>query len=235
MGIEVRYRRMSEQKLKVLESDPQLALTTLFKLPGINSEAMLELITNPQGMQERAAEIRETIQTVQADTTYLVLDGGSKPPIQNPPDICHTDTLNFELCTLNFRPAVLDLGKDWHALHYLLTGDTSMEPSHNLDAPLHNIVMGGNPTLIESSYGWVRCLLQVDILDIVAALTEITTEELRERFSTDDFNSHEIYPNPQPSGWTRDEVENVFILFPRLKKLFELALEANEIVLVGHY
>ncbi|NEO88349.1 MAG: FAD-binding oxidoreductase, partial [Spirulina sp. SIO3F2] len=30
----------------------------------------------------------------------LVLDGGSKPPIQNPPDICHTDTLNF-------RPAVL--------------------------------------------------------------------------------------------------------------------------------
>ncbi|NEO84837.1 MAG: DUF433 domain-containing protein [Spirulina sp. SIO3F2] len=39
----------------------------------------------------------------------LVLDGGSKPPIQNPPDICHTDTLNFELCTLNFRPAVLVL------------------------------------------------------------------------------------------------------------------------------
>ncbi|NEO83851.1 MAG: Txe/YoeB family addiction module toxin [Spirulina sp. SIO3F2] len=27
--------------------------------------------------------------------------------MQNPPDICHTDTLNFELCTLNFRPAVL--------------------------------------------------------------------------------------------------------------------------------
>ena len=126
----------------------------------------------------------------------------------------------------------VDLGKDWHALHFLLTGDTSMDPSHDPADPLHNIVMGGHPTAIEASYGPARCLSQVDISDIVRALADITAEDLRGRFSSDEFNSRRIYPNPRPGGWTEEEVEGVFFLFPQLKAMFKAALEANEVVLV---
>lgn len=125
----------------------------------------------------------------------------------------------------------LDLDKDWHALHYLLTGDTSMEPSHNPDDPLHNIVMGGHPTAIAASYGPARCLTQADLSDIVAALADITIEMLRDRFSADDFNAHRIYPNPQPDGWTLEEAESVFNRYPKLKAFFIAALEANEVAI----
>jgi hypothetical protein len=126
----------------------------------------------------------------------------------------------------------LDIDSEWHALHYLLTGDTSMEPAHDPDDPLHNVVMGGHPTEIEATYGSARCFSQVDISDIVQVLSEITVDELRSRFSPDDFNVAKIYPNPQPGGWSKDEIEGVCMLLPRLQRLFEDALDANELVLV---
>ena len=126
----------------------------------------------------------------------------------------------------------VDLDKDWHALHFLLTGDNSMEPCHIEDDPLHNVVMGGHPTKIESTYGPVRCFSQVDVYDMVQALSEFTAVELRERFSAEEFNAANIYPNPRPGGWTLDEVEGVFLLFPRLCQLFKDALKNNELVLV---
>lgn len=126
----------------------------------------------------------------------------------------------------------IDLDKDWHAMHYLLTSDTSMEPLHNPDNPLHNIVMGGYPTAIEASYGPARCLSQVEISAIVAALANIAVDELRDKFSADDFNRHGIYPNPRPGGWSEEEVEDLFVLFLKLKAFFEAALEANEVILI---
>lgn len=126
----------------------------------------------------------------------------------------------------------LDLDKDWHALHFLLTGDNSMEPSHIEDDPLHNVVMGGHPTKLDSTYGPVRCFSQVEIYDMAQAFAEFTVEELRESFSAEEFNAAKIYPNPRPGGWTLDEVEGVFHLFPRLCQLFKDALKNNELVLV---
>lgn len=126
----------------------------------------------------------------------------------------------------------VDLNTDWHALHFLLTGDNSMEPCHIEDDPLHNVVMGGHSTKIEASYGPARCFSQVEVYDMVQALSEITVEELRARFSPEEFNAARIYPNPRPGGWTADEVEDVFHLFPKLCQLFKDALRNNELVLV---
>src|ERR1700742_2219085 len=40
-------------------------------------------------------------------------------------------------------PAYLDIDKDGPAIHFLLTGDASMDAVHQPQKPLHNIVFGG--------------------------------------------------------------------------------------------
>ena len=60
------------------------------------------------------------------------------------------------LKSMQADPSWVDLGKDWHVLHFLLTGDASDDPDHRPGQPLHNAVMGGRPTSIEADYGPVR-------------------------------------------------------------------------------
>jgi hypothetical protein len=129
-------------------------------------------------------------------------------------------------------PARVDLEKDWHALHFLLSRDPSMDPEHLPGDPLHNVVLGGHPTRIKTDYGPVRCLEPEEVRDAARALAKISVKELRHRFSAKAFNDEEIYPNPEPGGWTRKEVESVFQLFPKLVRFFQDAAAAREIVLV---
>jgi len=124
----------------------------------------------------------------------------------------------------------VDLEKDWHALHFLLTGDASLDPEHHPHDPLYNVVMGGTPTSLEASYEPVRKFEQDDIRQIVAALENISVDELRARFSPEAFNAAEIYPRPTPGGWDLMEMEGVFEIFPKLRQLFVDALNAGESV-----
>jgi len=108
-------------------------------------------------------------------------------------------------------PNRVDLEKDWHALHFLLTGDATLNPEHHPNDPLHNLVMGGKSTSLEASYGPVRRFDHDDIRQIVAALETISVDELRARFSPEAFNAAEIYPRPRPGGWDLNEMEGVFL------------------------
>lgn len=129
-------------------------------------------------------------------------------------------------------PSRVDLEKDWHALHFLLTGDASLDPENYPNDPPHNLVMGGTPTSIAASYGPVRKFDLADIRQIVEALENISVDELRKRFSAEAFNAAEIYPGPRPGGWDLDEIEGVFEIFPKLRQLFIDALKAGEVVIV---
>lgn len=129
-------------------------------------------------------------------------------------------------------PSRVDLEKDWHALHFLLTGDASLNPEHHENDPLYNLVMGGRPTSLEASYGPVRKFEADDIRQIVAALEKISVDELRARFSPAAFNAAEIYPRPTPGGWDLAEMEGVFQVFPKLRQLFVDALSAGDVVIV---
>jgi Domain of unknown function (DUF1877) len=130
------------------------------------------------------------------------------------------------------EPTRVELDKNWHALHFLLTGDASLNPEHRPNDPLHNLVMGGKPTSLEASYGQVRKFEHDDITRIVAALENISVDDLRARFSAEAFNAAEIYPKPSPGGWDLKEVEGVFEIFPKLRQLFVDALNAGDIVIV---
>jgi hypothetical protein len=129
-------------------------------------------------------------------------------------------------------PTQVDLGKDWHALHFLLSGDPSMDPEHLPGDPLHNVVLGGHPTDFGDDDSPVRCLEAAEVKEIARELGKVSVKELRQRFSAKDFNDEEIYPNPSPGGWTRREVESVFQVYPKLVKFFRQAAAAGEVVLV---
>jgi hypothetical protein len=125
-------------------------------------------------------------------------------------------------------PTRVELDKDWHALHFLLSGDPSMESEHLAQEPLHNVVLGGHPTDFEG----VRILEGSCVSEIARTLATISVKELRRRFSARTFNDEEIYPLPRPGGWTRRQVEGVFKVFPKLTRFFKDAASAREIVLI---
>jgi hypothetical protein len=129
-------------------------------------------------------------------------------------------------------PTRVDLEKDWHALHFLLTGDASLDPQHHPNEPLHNVVMGGTPTSVEASYGPVRKLEGEDLQQIADALRSVSVNDLRQSFSAEKFNAADIYPNPRPGGWDADELEGLFQTFPKLQQLFADACKMNEIVIL---
>jgi hypothetical protein len=129
-------------------------------------------------------------------------------------------------------PTRVDLQKDWQALHFLLTGDGSMETEHRPDDPLHNVVMGGHETALETGYGPVRMFGIADVQAIAPELAKVSVKELRARFSAEAFNKAEIYPRPRPGGWDENEVEYVFHIFPKLVRFFQEAAQAGEIVVI---
>ena len=129
-------------------------------------------------------------------------------------------------------PTRANLDKEWHALHFLLTGDSSMDSKHRPNDPLHNVVMGGRKTKISTGYGPARLLAVDDVRAIAKALGEISVDDLRGRFSAEEFNAADIYPNPEPGGWSEEEIEGVFHLYPLLVRFFQQAAKAGEIVVV---
>jgi hypothetical protein len=92
--------------------------------------------------------------------------------------------------------------------------------------------MGGHETDIDASYGPVRCLKPKEVKAVVQELQKVKVGDLRRRFSAKTFNDEEIYPNPQPGGWNRRQVESVFQIFPKLVRFFRHAAAAGEVVLI---
>ncbi|MEM1178406.1 MAG: YfbM family protein [Acidobacteriota bacterium] len=129
-------------------------------------------------------------------------------------------------------PTRLELGKDWHVLHFLLTGESSTEPGHREGEPLHNVVMGGRPAGFEATYGPARWLDAETVREVASALAGLAVEELRARFSAEAFDSAEIYPRPMPGGWEVGELDGLLEVYPRLVQFFREAAAAGEVMVV---
>jgi hypothetical protein len=127
-------------------------------------------------------------------------------------------------------PTRVDLEKEWHALHFLLTGESALDGEHRPDNPLHNLVMGGHETDIEATYGPLRYFTSEDVNIIADALKLISVDDLRSRFSAEAFNEEEIYPNPRPGGWTMEEIEGLLMIYPKLVQFFNDACASGQIV-----
>jgi hypothetical protein len=124
--------------------------------------------------------------------------------------------------------------KDWHALHVLLTGDTS-NPSEiqPFPPPLGNVVIGGTETPIDATYGKVRFLTPDEVREVADALEKISTEELMSRFDPEAFNEAKVYPNPRPGGWDSDQLESLEYYYPKLVAFFREAAREGDVVLLS--
>src|SRR5437660_6090505 len=132
----------------------------------------------------------------------------------------------FMLRRMNDRN-ILSLDKSWHVVHFLLTGERTMNPSHSSDNPLHNVVIGGRPTPIDSTFGPVRVIEKADVKKIATALSDVNTDSLRLKYSLADLNAADLYGTPEPGGWDSRELEIVFACIPRLKAFFADAAASN--------
>jgi hypothetical protein len=125
----------------------------------------------------------------------------------------------------------LSIGKDWHALHFLLTGDGTLEPHPLPPPPLGNAVQGGTDTEWECTYGHVRSLTPDEVKAVADALSRISVDELRSRFDATAFADADIYP--LGSEWTEEEAESVFEMYPQLVEFFQAAARDGDMILLS--
>jgi hypothetical protein len=122
------------------------------------------------------------------------------------------------------------LDKEWHALHFLLTGDADLEANDRVSKTQWNIVMGGTPTPFTPTYAFVRYLKPEEVKDIAEFLSGISAEDLRQRFDAEAFNAAEIYSGT----WDEDQISYLLdSLYPGLVEFFQNAAEAKDIVLLS--
>ena len=128
----------------------------------------------------------------------------------------------------------LGIGTDWHALHFLLTGDGELgEHGAPPPPPLGNVVQGGTETQWDCTYGHVRSLTPEEVRAVAGALGKISVEDLRSRFSVASFNAAKIYPHGRRASWTDDEAESVFEIYPRVVEFFQAAARDGDMILLS--
>ncbi|WP_036485951.1 YfbM family protein [Myxosarcina sp. GI1] len=126
----------------------------------------------------------------------------------------------------------LNIGKDWQAIHFLLTGEAARDRT-NTSPPLSNVVLGGTETEYQTDYGKVRYLKPNEVKEVVEALEQITLNDLRSHFSPEAFNAARIYPNPQPGGWTIEELESLLTTYVLLVEFFKEAAKQNNFIFIS--
>ncbi len=127
----------------------------------------------------------------------------------------------------------LGIGTDWHALHFLLTGDSELKPHPLPPPPLGNVVQGGTETEWPCTYGHVRSLTPDEVRAVADALARISVDDLRSRFSVASFNTAQIYPHGKRARWTAEEVESAFQVYPRVVAFFQAAARDGDMVLLS--
>ena len=102
----------------------------------------------------------------------------------------------------------LCLEKDWHALHYLLTGSTEGGGD-----PLGFLLTGGREVGAELGYGRPRLLDLGFVQRLNKALQGITEDQFWSRYDAQRLEAEEIYPgnwNDEPPESQRDAYIPVF-------------------------
>jgi len=107
---------------------------------------------------------------------------------------------------------VLEMDKEWHGIHYLLTG----EPWSARGA-LGQVVLGGTEFGSDIGYGPARYLNPRQISEIATALRRLPIEQFKSRYDPKVMMKAEIYP----TIWEREGEEGLRWLVTGLERLNE--------------
>jgi len=142
------------------------------------------------------------------------------------------DEFDFDAAARSGRS--LDIGKFWHGLHFLLTGNTEMDTT-TVPPPLGNVVLGGTPTKWEATYGRVRSLTPEEVNEVASALEDTTLKDLRRRSLTQ-FGAEHLYGyhgSPPGSRLDDEDVEAVLEVFEEVRDFFIVAAQEGDIMLLS--
>ncbi len=123
---------------------------------------------------------------------------------------------------------LLDIGRYWQALHFLLTGKAETDKTE-VPPPLGNVVLGGTETKWEATYGKVRHLTPEEVRGVASALTGIREEDLRCRDLTlfpTDLYSHQ-------GNWDTEDLERLIEVFTEVRDFFSQAAREGDVVLLS--
>jgi hypothetical protein len=121
----------------------------------------------------------------------------------------------------------LDLGKSWHAIHYLLTG-TAWEIG---DGAAGAAILGGDEIGEDGGYGPARVLDPESVRAVAAELDAMDVETLRARFDPNAMAAAQIYPDIWAGGAA--EFNALAVHFAELRRFYRAAAENGEAVLLA--
>ncbi|HWB08175.1 MAG TPA: YfbM family protein [Pirellulales bacterium] len=84
----------------------------------------------------------------------------------------------------------MEIGKEWHGLHYLLTGTAA-----EFRGAEGFLVDGGEEVGPEIGYGPARLFSPREVDDIHSVLVDISPDELWSRFDADEMTADQVYPS----------------------------------------
>jgi len=111
----------------------------------------------------------------------------------------------------------IDLDKNWHALHYLLTG-----AAWGGDPPLGLAILGGKDIGEDMGYGPARFVTPAQVVDVADALSTLTEDELTRRCDSTDMAAKRIYP----TVWENATAEEFSYLVQSLRPLQQFYAKA---------
>lgn len=114
-------------------------------------------------------------------------------------------------------PAVVELDKSWHGIHWLLTGEAWDDAA----GPAADVIMGGEGFGEDEGYGPPRMLAPEGVAGVAALLDTITIDDLRGRFDPVAMDAAEVYPQI----WDEPDVFDTY-LAPNFVSLRELYVRA---------
>lgn len=127
----------------------------------------------------------------------------------------------------------LNIGKTWHAIHFLLTGTNNASPS-----PLGNLVMGGTPLgdleNVDFDYGPACFLTPSEVQEVAEAISSISLAEFQARFDPQVLYTADVYPMmlwKSEQQTVEDLIEDITSHYISLVKFFQKAANCGEVVL----
>ena len=123
----------------------------------------------------------------------------------------------------------LDIERAWHALYYLLTGDSNLDRG-NRYVPLSYVVLGANKPAWDEDYGIiVGFLTPAQVKETWQALQKLTRGILRSRLNAEKFNAAELYGG---NGWRPSDMELLLAIYDKVAAFFQTAAQAGEVILI---
>lgn len=127
----------------------------------------------------------------------------------------------------------LFIGTNWHALHFVLTGDGELKPPPLPLTPLWKVALGGTETPWPCTHGYVRSFMPDEVRAVAEALIKIPIEALRSRCKSESFNAAQITPRPGLARWNDEDARAVFEIYPRVVEYFRAAARDGDIILLS--